>query len=320
MQRYGWIGLTVVLLITLPAPHGSAQTEPNAGPRFFYSGDGHIHLFGRKNNQTFDGRYRTGPSVYDAEALAGICRVFDAPCQSDDTALSLRLVEFLDLLQDRLSPGGRMTITSGYRSPQYNRKLRSGGRLAAKASLHQYGMAADLILEGVPARRLWEYVKALGFGGAGYYHGQTVHIDVGPARSWDETTSGVGTGMSDDNKLIGIVTDFDVYRPEDAVLLRFIRMTAFPIAVAAEFVLEAQDAEGEFAEARRFMPSIATADNGSCRDFNDIAQMASLRWRLPADLPAGRYRIRARFCENPYDRMPAQVGTPVFVVDHRFDS
>ena len=46
----------------------------------------------------------------------------------------------------------------------------------------------------------------------GYYHGDVVHIDVGPARFWDETTSGVGTGISDGNKLIGIITDYDVYR------------------------------------------------------------------------------------------------------------
>ena len=113
----------------------------------------------------------------------------------------------------------------------------SQGKLAAKASLHQYGMAADLKMEGVPARRVWEYVKALGFGGTGYYHGQTVHIDVGPARSWDEKTSGVGTGISEDNKLIGIVTDFDRYRAGETITLRFTRMTAFPIGVAPQFDL-----------------------------------------------------------------------------------
>ncbi|CAB5080061.1 hypothetical protein D3OALGA1CA_112 [Olavius algarvensis associated proteobacterium Delta 3] len=78
----------------------------------------------------------------------------------------------------------------------------------------------------------------IGFGGAGYYHENVVHVDVGPARSWDEKTSGVGTGISDDNKLIGIVTDYDVYRPGEKLLWRFIRMTAFPIQVNTEFVME----------------------------------------------------------------------------------
>jgi len=165
--------------------------------------------------------------------MEAICRVFSAPCESQKQVLSLRLIEFLDFLQDRLRPGARIAITSGYRSPEYNTKVRKRGGLAAKASLHQYGMAVDLEIEGVPARRLWEYVKALGFGGAGYYHGKTVHIDVGPARSWDEKTSGVGTGISDDNKLIGLVVNYDVYLPGEPITMRFIRMTAFPIGVVS---------------------------------------------------------------------------------------
>ena len=85
-------------------------------------------------------------------------------------------------------------------------------------------------MDKVPSVRVWKYVKQLGFGGAGYYHGELVHVDVGPARSWDEKTSGVGTDISENNKLIGLTTDFDIYRADDVVTLRFIRMTAFPTA------------------------------------------------------------------------------------------
>ena len=63
--------------------------------------------------------------------------------------LSLRLIEFLDYLEDHLNKGAKITITSGYRKPKYNTMLRDKGNLAAKASLHQYGMAADLKIEGV---------------------------------------------------------------------------------------------------------------------------------------------------------------------------
>jgi uncharacterized protein YcbK (DUF882 family) len=68
------------------------------------------------------------------------------------------------------------SVSSGYRSPIYNTTLRQQGRLAAKASLHQYGMAADLIMKGVSLKRIWQDVKALDFGGTGYYQGKTVHI------------------------------------------------------------------------------------------------------------------------------------------------
>ncbi|MBR9984864.1 MAG: hypothetical protein KFF68_03030 [Desulfosarcina sp.] len=95
-------------------------------------------------------------------------------------------------------------------------------------------MAADFILEGVSSKRVWEYVRSIGFGGTGYYHGKTGHVDVVSARFWDEKSSGVGTGLSDDNKLIGMVTDYDVYGPGELVRLSFIRMTAFPIMVQSD--------------------------------------------------------------------------------------
>jgi len=106
-------------------------------------------------------------------------------------------IEFTDYLEDQLGKGTLITITSGYRPPEYKAKLRKWGALAAKASLHQYGMAADFTMDGVPSKRVWEYAEAIGFGGTGYYHGETVHADVGPSRFWDEKTSGIGTGLSE---------------------------------------------------------------------------------------------------------------------------
>jgi len=301
-------------LLWLMAAGVRAQTGTVDVGRFFYSGDGRISLVGEKNGESFAGRYRSGRRNYDSAALKAVCRVFGAPCEPDRTFLSLRLIEFLDFLQDRLGPGARITIVSGYRSPEYNTKIRKRGGLAAKASLHQYGMAADLRMEGVPSRRVWAYVKALGFGGVGYYHGDNVHIDVGPARSWDEKTSGVGTGISDDNKLIGLVTDYDVYRPGKMMTLRFIRMTAFPIAVASEFVLDHQEGEGAPEPVTVFKPSFAIKAEGDCPQFADIDQMALIRWQLPAELPRGRYRVRARFCDNSWNEMPPEISTPEFEI------
>lgn len=204
--------------------------------RFFHSGDGYIHLLSRKNSKVFKGIYREGNGHYNTDAYRKISAVFDAPYQSSQV-LSFRLIEFIDYLEDQLGKGSLITITSGYRPPEYNTQLRKGGALAAKASLHQYGMAADFILDGVPSKRVWEYVQSIGFGGTGYYHDETVHVDVGPSRFWDEKTSGVGTGLSDDNKLVGLVTDYDIYAPGDSVALSFIRMTAFPIQVRSQFQL-----------------------------------------------------------------------------------
>ncbi len=305
----------ILAVIALAGAAASVTADGGvAGPgRFFHSGDGWIHLESRKNGAEFKGHYRRADGSYAPEALKSLHRVFDAPFRPDRPLLSLRLIEYLDYLEDQMKPGPRIVITSGYRSPAYNRKVRQGGALAARASLHQYGMAADLVMAGVPSRKLWERVKAQHFGGAGYYQGESVHIDVGPARSWDQTTSGVGTGISDDNKLIGLVTDYDIYPPESIVTMRFIRMTAFPIGVAAGFELRRHSAE-EVRASRPFRPQFGVTTAGDCHQLTDIDQMADIRWHLPADLKPGRYDIQARFCGPGRKDMPATVLTPPFVL------
>jgi uncharacterized protein YcbK (DUF882 family) len=303
--------LLVLGLLLSGAPVRAAASDDS---RFFFSGDGRIDLLSEKNGHSFAGSYRHGAQRYDEAALQTICRIFDAPYDPELSNLSLRLLEFLDFLQDSLHREAKITITSGYRSPEYNTRVRNRGGLAAKASLHQYGMAVDIKMEGVPAKRVWNTVKRLGFGGAGYYHGATVHIDVGPARSWDETTSGVGTGISDDNKLIGLVSAYDRYRPGETVALRFIRMTAFPIGVASEFILERRDGSGGAKKPVKFIPSLRIAGDPTCPEFDDIDQMAHIRWRLPDDLPPGRYTVRARFCGVEWKGMPPEIATPEFEV------
>jgi uncharacterized protein YcbK (DUF882 family) len=307
-------GTSLSILLLLAPVLFSVHPACAAGTRFFFAGDGKINLDTDKSSYVFSGRYRRGDGSYDPAALMAVHRVFGAPWKAGSLRLSLRLIEFLDYLQDHFQPGARITIVSGYRSPAYNKAIRRNGALAAKASLHQYGMAADFKLEGVDARRIWEYVKKLGFGGTGYYQGDSVHVDVGPARFWDEKTSGVGTGISDDNKLIGLVTGYDRYSPGGDLRMRFIRMTAFPIAVSRTFVLLRCMAGGTVRPVASFTPEISVPRQGPCPRFSDIDQMAGLGWTLPQDLPAGRYKVRAAFCDNPWKEMPGRVETPEFQI------
>ena len=285
--------------------------------RYFMSGNGRIHLVSGKTNATFQGVYRLADGTYDPAAVKAIHQVFGAHYGDSMATISLRLIEFLDYLEDHLQPGAKITVVSGWRSPQYNTSLREKGRSAAKASLHQYGMAADVKIDGVPSNRVWNYVKAIQFGGVGYYHGELVHVDVGPARSWDETTSGVGTDISDHNKLIGLVTDFDIYRPGDPMIMRFIRMTAFPVGVQRTFLIEAAAADQGPGQAITFTPAFAVDASGQCPQFADIGEMMGIKTILPKDLPPGRYRIKARFCQRLWDDMPAEVATPEFEITRR---
>ncbi len=303
--------ITVMLLLPTLA---AAQTS-----RFFYSGDGKISLRSAKSGAVFSGIYRNPDGTYKIDAIRRINAVFGASPsplagegQGEGEIISLRLVEFLDHLQDKFGPAKTLTIVSGYRSPEYNTTLRENGALAGKASLHQYGMATDFSMAGVSSKAIWEYVRDLKFGGAGYYHGKNVHIDVGPARWWDETSSKVGTDIADENKLIMLVADRDVYKRGEAMNLMFARMTAWPIGVQPEFVLEQTGGK----TIKKIIPSpLAGEGQGDgCHIFIDWRPMLKMQWRIPADLAPGRYTIRAKFCDKQWEAMPAEITTSEFVV------
>jgi uncharacterized protein YcbK (DUF882 family) len=77
--------------------------------------------------------------------------------------------------------GKKVMVTSGYRSPDRNR--RAGG---VKNSSHIYCKAADIQVEGVNKWDLAKYLRTLeNRGGVGTYcRTESVHIDVGTQRDW----------------------------------------------------------------------------------------------------------------------------------------
>ena len=77
--------------------------------------------------------------------------------------------------------GKKVHIQSGYRSKHYNRRV--GG---ARRSFHVSCKAVDIQVSGVNKYKLAKFLKTLpGRGGIGTYcNSSTVHIDVGPKRSW----------------------------------------------------------------------------------------------------------------------------------------
>ena len=77
--------------------------------------------------------------------------------------------------------GKKVHIQSGYRSKHYNRRV--GG---ARRSFHVSCKAVDIQVSGINKYKLAKFLKTLpGRGGIGTYcNSSTVHIDVGPKRSW----------------------------------------------------------------------------------------------------------------------------------------
>lgn len=91
----------------------------------------------------------------------------------DIVAVDPRLVELLENIRKRC--GAPVTITSGYRTPSYNRTLRG----SASQSKHLFGMAADIKVKGyTPAQVAAIAADYLGSsGGIGTYSTFT-HVDV----------------------------------------------------------------------------------------------------------------------------------------------
>lgn len=120
----------------------------------------------------------------DTHGTTRLCKNFkvrEFACQdkSDPVFISRELLEVLQDIRDYF--GRAVNLNSAYRTPTHNKKV--GG--VAK-SYHLYGMAADIVVSGVPSKNVYNYLcdKYPNKYGIGRYSSFT-HIDVRPnAARW----------------------------------------------------------------------------------------------------------------------------------------
>lgn len=299
----------IFLLLTFSfASLATAETST----AYRYHGDGVFSLRSNHTSERFEGRFRNEDGTYNEAALKKINLVFQANYNKPETRISTRLLEFIDFLQDHFQ-GGVITLSSGYRSPVYNQNLRNKGKLAAKASLHQYGMAADLKIQGVASKEIWEYVRDLGFGGAGYYSGDYLHIDTGPARFWDQNTSKVGTDISDDNKLLLLVPEKDIYTSEKALAVKVARITAWPLFLSPQFTLIKNHASKR--KQKKFPLFPEGINPSDCHAFHTVKELSHLRFHFPKKIKSGSYTLQATLCRQDNPKTPSKIETTPFRIE-----
>jgi uncharacterized protein YcbK (DUF882 family) len=295
-------GLAAAALLLLSAPLWAA-VPARPLDRYFLSGDGIVSFDNEKTGQSVRIRYRLQDGTYPEAAAQRIDRLFGIPSGSDEH-ISLRLVSLLDYIEDRYRRP--IDLLSGYRSPDYNQSLRARGRLAARASLHMEGMAADIDLGKDLAPRVFEVIKALDCCGIGYYHGESVHVDTGPPRFWDETTSKVQTDISAHNKRIMVRTDRDIYLPGETVTLRLARITDYPLGLAPTLTL--------VRDGRSLGAFSVDGNRGACLPVDDQSER-TWPWTIPQSFSVrGRVELRLHFCDKPFPEMPDFVDSNPFVV------
>ena len=154
--------LALIARCVLASPAAGDDTAP--APRFFFSGDGVIDLYNAHFDEHLTVRYRDVDGHYDPAELARVERFFRSRSDGKSGPLSLRLVELIDFVQDRYRPS-RLTLVSGYRSPELNQSLRGAGHRVAQASLHTEGLAADLHPDGIDLHSLWLELRTQAVGG-----------------------------------------------------------------------------------------------------------------------------------------------------------
>lgn len=283
--------LALILLLAAPL---AAQTPSD---RFFFSGDGRLSFHHAHLGSDISVRFRRPDGSYDPQALAELQHFFRSRGDNREGRISLRLIELIDFVEQKLQPR-RMQLISGYRSPEFNDDLRSAGAMAARASLHTQGLAADILFVGVKLRPAWNRLRELRLGGLGLYQKEGfLHIDTGPPRFWEPQTSKVQEDLSGGNARLFARTDFDRYRDLAGARVQLHGVTKLPLRIAREATV------GDGAATVTLEPAEAmNLDGDECLVLLDPSEVYEARVAAVHGEIEGRTRLTLRTCPPRLER------------------
>lgn len=287
---------------------GTSSWAGPAKPAFFIAGDGHVKIRGVSGRMA-DVTYATADGGLNDAAFAAIDAAFGFPTATMGENVSRRTVAFLDYFIDAFNKNATAQLASGYRSQNYNNALRKRGATAAKTSTHIDGMALDFSLPGVAGKSLWEMIREKNCCGAGWYHGNVVHLDSARPRFWTTETSKVNTGDSDFNRFIYASTEYDRYEPVSEVRILFTSVSDFGFGVKKTVSLVRDEAGLDAVKEatlsfQNAIPATTDAADPECLLITERKQGRFLSLTLPEKLKAGTYRVRVDFCHKTAPLMP----------------
>ncbi len=279
--------------------------------RYYYEGDGCLFMKNNKSKATFKGCYRKPDGTYDETVLKKLDTFFTVPSDLGES-FSLRTLSFLDFLQDKYvpNPKTKIKITSSYRSPSYNQKIRSKGALAGKTSYHMEAMAVDVQFPGVKSEDVWTYAKSLNYGGMGYYRNKSLHVDSGKPRSWIPETAIEPDSKPPLNKNIYMSVDKDIYYPGENVQMFFSGVSDYPIGIKTKMEIR-----NETKKIREISPVFVNTEKTQCVVVKTRSDVRKISWEIPKDFSTNeKVYFKVEFCKPTFANQPAEIKSREFEV------
>ncbi len=122
---------------------------------------------------------------FNLDALADLNHLLRDHRTGEAKSIDPKLFSVLYLLNKKVSNDNAISVISGYRSAETNRKLAKQNSGVASNSYHIKGRAIDIRIPGRDTKELREAGLRLRVGGVGYYaRSNFAHFDTGPFRTW----------------------------------------------------------------------------------------------------------------------------------------
>src|ERR1700726_3013428 len=179
---------------SLLCPSGMAHAVPAPQPTCR-----RLRLSNPHTVETFDGLDRDdrGPLATAMADLSVFLRNFHSAAT---IGIDVGVIDFLVAVMDAVDAQSA-SILSAYRTPETNAMLERTTFGIAENSQHLYGRALDIRL-GTRLAEAMLAARSMRCGGVGWYpQSGFLHIDTGPVRNWDLAENGLGSLLSDGQRL-----------------------------------------------------------------------------------------------------------------------